>query len=121
MGESRRNPRSPQYTGPLPDFAIQPVLGYRLVPSVAWMEANKEALERGDSVPMAPEDCDLEIVACAAMAYPSRFIPDPRNWRQAAADVDVIARRPFKEFKAEVDAKIEGETPSGASSSPPGG
>jgi len=105
MGEARNNPRSAQYAGPLPEFAIQPVLGHRLVPSAAWLAANKEALERKEQVPLAPEDCILEIVAYAGMAYPSRLV-DPPNWPQAGADVDVIARRPFKEFKADIDASI---------------
>ena len=111
MGEANHNPRSPQYRGPLPDFAIQPVLGYRLTPTAAWTEANKEALAAGDSPEIKPEDCDLQIVACAVMAYPSRLSPDPRTWPQAPEDVGVIATVPFANFKALIDAKLGRSTP----------
>jgi len=36
------------------------------------------------------------------------LIRDQRQWPQAVDDVEVIARRPFAEFKAAIDAKIAG-------------
>jgi hypothetical protein len=105
MGEAKNNPRSPQYTGPLPDFAIQPLLGWRMAPTSEWKEANKEAIEAGTAQPPTHAECDLEIVACAVMAYPSRLV-DPREWKQAAADVGVVARIPFTKFKALIDAQL---------------
>jgi len=70
MGEAANNPNSPQYRGPLPEFIIQPVLGWRLTPTPAWLEANQEALKAGTVQAPGPGDLVLEIYACAAMAYP---------------------------------------------------
>lgn len=116
MGEAKNNPRSPQYTGPLPEFAIQPVLGWRMAPTAEWKEANKEAIEAGTAPPPTHADCDLEIVACAVMAYPSRLV-DPKAWPQAVGDVGVIARMPFVQFKASIDAKLGLSAPDAAGAS----
>ncbi len=105
MGDARNNPNSSQYRGPLPEFIIQPVLGHRFRPTAEWLEANKDAIAAGTPPEPKPEDCNLEIVVCAGMAYPSHFI-EQRNWKQGVADVQVIGTMPFSLFKAAVDAQI---------------
>ncbi len=110
MGEARNNPRSTQYTGPLPEFDIQPLLAHRLQPSVAWLEANKEALAGPNPPKPRAEDCDLEIVAAAAMVYPSNLVPR-QHWPSAVTGVGIIASRPFAEFKMEIDDLIAGRQP----------
>jgi hypothetical protein len=105
MGESRNNPRSTQYTGPLPKFIIQPMLGHRFQPKPEWLEANKEAITAGTASPPGPYDVNLEIIISAGMAYPSNLVPQER-WPSGVLPLAVIASKSFAEFKAEIDAAI---------------
>lgn len=120
MGEARRNPRSPQYTGPLPEFDIQPVLGHQLVASPEWLEANKEAIAAGTEPPLRPEDCMLEIALVAGMLYPSK-LTSPEHWKRGGVPLMKLAAVPFVAFKAAIDAQIDGRAPLGASMEPPPG
>jgi len=122
MGEARHNPRSTQYAGPLPEFDIKPALGHQLVPSPAWLEANKEALAAGTMKPedAKAEDCLLEVVLVCGMIYPSN-LTDPRHWKQGMVGVQKLASVPFPAFKAAIDAQIQGATPAGASAEAPAG
>ena len=108
MGDAAKNPRSPQYTGPMPDWDIVPTLQWRLVPKAEWLEANKEALA-GDSPPQPNEvDILVEIFVAVTMVFPSRLIP-PANWKKATAPTVVLVHLSFAEFKASCVKAVAGE------------
>lgn len=76
MGASRTNPRSPQYTGPMPEELCLAQIEVRMKPTEEWLTANPESLER------PPDDqTEVHLVVSIGRAEPSRLFPgEPHRW-----------------------------------------
>lgn len=66
--EARRNPMSPEFSGPMPDFALGGDVNVQLVPSLAFLAEQKDLEEtrKRDGLlslpPRKPKDSDLDVL-----------------------------------------------------------
>lgn len=97
MGDASRNPRSPQFKGPLPAAQFGAGIELRAVPSLAAIERFKDVpIEERRNLALSHEDTDIVLVARAQWTTPSA-ISD--QWPVATFDFYELKRMPLLEFK----------------------
>ncbi len=111
MGDSRNNPRSTQYTGPLPEFDLATDVAAFITPNAAFMERSKLATEEaeraGQPAPpmeLTPADRDVVVVLRLHYVVPSRFTSKPPA---ATFPVQELFRVPFLSLKAQARAVFD--------------
>ena len=97
MGESRNNPRSEQYRGPLPENVIIPEIEAGTVIDPEWLTANKPAI--GEDWPSPPESAiHLQFFLVANWIRPSQLMPREK-WPHQKVGVQLIATLTMEQFK----------------------
>lgn len=76
LGAAKSNPRSQQYTGPMPEEMCLAQIEVRLKATDEWTAANPESLEK------PPDDqINVHLVVSIGRAEPSRLFPgEPQRW-----------------------------------------
>lgn len=98
MGDARNNPRSPQYTGPLPDVIQGADINWVVEPNAAFLARAKELRDAGVEGPLACEEHERDVVlyARAAWIVPMRTTQQYPTSHLAMAE---LARMPLIDFK----------------------
>ena len=109
MSEARRNPRSPQFRGPVPDGELLGVeLQPRVVPTSTWIERSR-ALQAADPLaPIAePRDDERELAVFIRCNYviPSQLVPQDQ-WPSVGMDVFEVGRISMVDLKKRVKATL---------------
>jgi len=105
LGEAAHNPRSPQYTGPLPDVALNARISLRVVPNAAFLKHVEELRAAGVDGPVAMTDADKDVVAFVVgqWAIPTRL---SNEWPQSELPFHELARMPLTDFKKQHKANF---------------
>lgn len=98
MGESRHNPRSEAYRGPLPENVLVPQIEAGTVIDPEWLKANAPVLGR-EMPPVPDEAIILEFWLTATWVRPSQIVPQ-QKWPQQKVGLTPLFRCTMAEFKA---------------------
>lgn len=85
MGQSKSNPRSSNYRGPVgPNYTV----GFKVIhaPAADWYARNKEAIEAGNAPECPPTDMRIGVMLCLLeiIKSPLNMVPDQTMVRPCA-------------------------------------
>lgn len=106
MGDSRQNPRSPAYTGPLPEFVIDSVIKTSVEPTQEWIDKTKplfdEARAKGQPMPAVSIPDEDKVIVQRLVTTWTVPMRTASQWPQAQINTKELARTPYLELKGRV-------------------
>lgn len=104
--EARHNPRSSQFGGPLPPYALGATIELVEVASDAWREAHPDYNPDRDPLP-GYKDREVVLLASGTIVFPSElYRNDPRRWPGCKVPMVAIGKLPFMEFRQAVEGNF---------------
>lgn len=106
MGDASHNPRSQQYTGPMPDVIPGADVTWIVEPNKAFLGHAKELRESGIEGPLACEESERDVVLYARAAW---IVPMRTTTQFPTSNIAMVelARMPLIAFKRQHRANFE--------------